>query len=379
VPPDRQGPGPGGVPLRAAVSFVASLRRAGLDVPVDATVTFTRALAAVGLGSDRRVYWAGRATLVRHVEDAATYDAVFSAFWRGAPVPAAASPVPRDEVVAVDGSDGTADGDDPEDPSHGPRATGRYSRLEVLRHKDFARLTPGELDEVRQLLGSVRLDGPLRRTRRRRPGRRGDGLDVRRTVRLGMRHGGDLVQLSKRARCVRPRQVVLVCDVSGSMAPYARVLLQFVHVAVAGRQQVEAFTLGTRLTRVTRVLAGRDPDAALAAAAGAVPDWSGGTRLGEGVRAFNDRWGVAGLARGAVVVILSDGWDRGDPDLLGAEMARLSRVAHRVVWVNPLKASPGFEPLARGMAAAVPHVDELVSGHSLASLEELVALVAEGR
>jgi uncharacterized protein with von Willebrand factor type A (vWA) domain len=170
--------------------------------------------------------------------------------------------------------------------------------------------------------------------------------------------------------------VVLLCDVSGSMEPYARALLQFLHVAVAGRTRVEAFALGTRLTRLTRELSTRDPDAALRAASERVVDWSGGTRLGEGLRTFNDEWGVRGTARGAVVVILSDGWDRGTPEVLAEQMARLARVAHRVVWVNPLKATPEYAPLARGMAAALPHVDEFVEGHSLAALEDLVSVIA---
>jgi hypothetical protein len=161
------------------------------------------------------------------------------------------------------------------------------------------------------------------------------------------------------------------------MEPYTRALLRFVHAAVAGRSKVQPFALGTRLTRLTRDLSTRDPDAALRAAARRVPDWSGGTRLGEGLREFNDRWGVRGMARGAIVVLLSDGWDRGDPDVLAREMARLGRVAHRVVWVNPLKASPGYAPLTRGMVAALPHVDRFIEGHSLRSLESLAEVVAE--
>jgi uncharacterized protein with von Willebrand factor type A (vWA) domain len=171
--------------------------------------------------------------------------------------------------------------------------------------------------------------------------------------------------------------VVLICDVSGSMDPYARAMLRFLHAAVAGRSRVEAFALGTRLTRITKELSSRDPDAALARASRAVADWSGGTRLGDGLRAFNDTWGVRGFARGSVVVILSDGWDRGDPDVLAEQMARLARVAHRIVWVNPLKSSPGYAPLARGMAAALPFVDEFVEGHSLESLEKLVEVIAK--
>jgi uncharacterized protein with von Willebrand factor type A (vWA) domain len=169
--------------------------------------------------------------------------------------------------------------------------------------------------------------------------------------------------------------VVLLCDVSGSMEPYTRALVRFAHATVAGRRQVEVFALGTRLTRLTRSLAVRDPDAALAAAADVVDDWAGGTRLGDSLRAFNDGWGVRGMARGADVVIVSDGWDRGDPDLVGREMSRLRLVAHRVVWVNPLKASPGYAPLAGGMAAALPHVDEFLDGHSLRALDELAAVL----
>jgi uncharacterized protein with von Willebrand factor type A (vWA) domain len=256
----------------------------------------------------------------------------------------------------------------------------RWSPNEVLRHKDFAAYTAGELAEARRLMADLRLHGALRRSRRRRPTRRRTGSatrpDLRRTVRHALRTGGEPLRRAWAAPSTRPRRIVLLCDVSGSMEPYARAFLRFVHAAVVGRSRVEAFALGTRLTRLTRELSSRDPDVALAQAADAVEDWSGGTRLGEGLRAFNDRWGVRGLARGATVVILSDGWDRGDPEVLATEMGRLRRVAHRLVWVNPLKASPGYAPLARGMAAALPYVDEFVEGHSLASLEELVAVVA---
>jgi uncharacterized protein with von Willebrand factor type A (vWA) domain len=195
-------------------------------------------------------------------------------------------------------------------------------------------------------------------------------------VRRSLRAGGEPIDRAFSTTTMRPRRVVLLCDVSGSMAPYARALLRFLHVAVAGRTRVEAFALGTRLTRLTRELSTRDPDAALAAAAARVVDWSGGTRLGDGLRTFNDEWGCRGLARGSVVVILSDGWDRGDPTVLASEMQRLARVAHRVVWVNPLKATPDYAPLARGMAAALPYVDDFVTGHSLAALEELAGVIA---
>jgi hypothetical protein len=176
---------------------------------------------------------------------------------------------------------------------------------------------------------------------------------------------------------VQRRRIVLLLDVSGSMEPYARAFVRFLHAAVVGRTKVEAFALGTRLTRITKELSSRDPDAAVRAAARRVTDWAGGTRLGEGLRTFNDTWGIRGMARGAVVVVLSDGWDRGAPEVLAEQMARLARVAHKVVWVNPLKATPGYAPLAQGMAAALPYVDAFVEGHSLAALEELAEVISE--
>jgi uncharacterized protein with von Willebrand factor type A (vWA) domain len=226
------------------------------------------------------------------------------------------------------------------------------------------------------LMTSLRLAGPPRSSFRMRPDRRGSSPDIRATVRASLGAGGEPIRRRHLAQGERPRRLVLLLDVSGSMEPYARALIRFVHAAVAGRQRVEAFALGTRLTRITRELATRDPDLAVSRAADRVMDWSGGTRLGECLRTFNDQWGVRGMARGAVVVILSDGWDRGDPALLAEQLARLQRVAHRVVWVNPLKVTPGYAPLARGMAAALPYVDEFVEGHSVAALEHLAEVVS---
>jgi uncharacterized protein with von Willebrand factor type A (vWA) domain len=217
----------------------------------------------------------------------------------------------------------------------------------------------------------------MRESRRLRSSRRDHGRpDLRRTVRRAIRNGGEPIDRAYTRHSQRPRRLVLLCDVSGSMETYARALVRFLHTAVAGRTRVEAFAIGTRLTRITRELSSRDPDTAIAAAARRVVDWSGGTRIGECLREFNDEWGVRGMARGAVVVILSDGWDRGEPEVLGEQMARLHRVAYKVVWVNPLKASPEYAPLARGMAAALPHIDEFIEGHSVASLEHLAAVVA---
>jgi uncharacterized protein with von Willebrand factor type A (vWA) domain len=257
--------------------------------------------------------------------------------------------------------------------------TVRYSATELLRHRDLATCTADELAQAHRLMADLRVRAVRRPSRRRRPAPGGRGaLDLRRTVRRSMRTGGEVLRPARAEPGERPRRLVLLVDVSGSMEPYARALTRFAHAALAARRRgrVEVFALGTRVTRITRELSTHDPDRALRHAADVVADWSGGTRLGDGLRRFNDRWGVRGLARGAVVVILSDGWDRGDPVVLGDELARLRRVAHRVVWVNPLKASPGYAPLAGGMAAALPHLDEFVEGHSVASLEALAAVVA---
>lgn len=361
-----------------ALAFARVLRGMGLDVPVGAAVTFAEALGAVGIGRRLSVYWAGRTTLVRRPEDIAGYDRAFDAFWRGR-IAFAEIPFQGTEVtIALDTGEEPAAGDDPgtaEEP--GPTLVVRWSATEVFRHKDFAAYTHAEFEEARRLMADLRLHGALRRSRRWRPTPRRIGRpDLRRTVRRSLRSGGEPIRRAFSTHGRRPRRVVLLCDVSGSMEPYSRALARFLHAAVVGRGQIEAFALGTRLTRITRELSSRDPDAALARASRAVPDWSGGTRLGEGLRAFNDTWGVRGMARGSVVVILSDGWDRGDPAVLAEQMARLARVSYRVVWVNPLKASPGYAPLAAGMAAALPYVDEFVEGHSLDSLQRLAEVIS---
>jgi uncharacterized protein with von Willebrand factor type A (vWA) domain len=362
----------------AAVGFARLLRGAGLDVPVGTTITFAEALAEVGVERREHVYWAGRTTLVRRPEDVAVYDRAFAAWWEGSFEVDLRATVERELTLAFDrGADEPDATEGGEDGSDQPTVQVRYSRAEVLRERDFASYSPAEFAEARKLMADLRLAGALRRSRRTRPSTRRRGRpDLRRTVRRALRAGGEPIDRAFVESASRSRRLVLLLDVSGSMEPYARAFVRFLHAAVVGRTRVEAFALGTRLTRITRELSSRDPDAAIAAAARRVVDWSGGTRLGEGLRQFNDEWGVRGMARGAVVVILSDGWDRGDPEVLAEQMARLHRVAHRVVWVNPLKASPDFAPLARGMAAALPHVDEFVEGHSLASLEHLAEVCA---
>jgi uncharacterized protein with von Willebrand factor type A (vWA) domain len=257
-------------------------------------------------------------------------------------------------------------------------APAAWSDEELLRVRDFALYTDAERATARHLLAQLARRGPRRISRRTRATRRRrDVHDLRATIRVSLRHGGEFVERRYRAPAERPRRLVLVCDVSGSMAPYARMLLMYLQAAVAARARVEAFVFGTRLTRVTRELAGRDPDRALRRAADAVHDWSGGTRIGEAIAELNRVHGRR-IGRGALVVVLSDGWDRGDPEQLAAEMARLRRCAHRVVWLNPLAADPRYEPLTRGMQAALPHVDHLIPGNSLASLEALAELMEEG-
>ena len=363
---------------RLAVAFARILRGAGLDVPVGRAVTFAEALTLVGVARSQAVYWAGRTTLLARPEDIPAYDKAFDAFWRGRTTMTILPGQPVELTIVMDTEEEAppGEGDEPSEPD-GPMLVVRFSRHEVLRHKDFAAYSHAEFEEARRLMADLRLHGALRRSRRRRPSRKAEGRpDLRRTVRRSLRSGGEPIRRAFSEPGQRPRRIVLICDVSGSMEPYSRALVRFLHAAVVGRGRIEAFALGTRLTRITRELSSRDPDAALARAARSVPDWSGGTRLGEGLRAFNDQWGVRGMARGSVVVILSDGWDRGDPGVLAEQMQRLQRVAYRTVWVNPLKASPGYAPLAAGMAAALPYVDEFVEGHSLDSLQTLAEVIS---
>lgn len=367
---------------RMAVAFARVLRRNGLPVPVGTVVTYAQALAAVGVESGSRVYWAGRAVLVRRPEDLALYNAAFSAFWFGQMGEKPEALVENSVTLAIDDEDG-ADEDEPNEEDGdggGDVITVRFSAAETLRHKDFSEYSAEEFAEARSAMQTLRIMGSPRRSRRLRPvvgSRTARRPDVRRTVRRALRTDGIAVHRAYLEPSLRPRRIVLILDVSGSMESYARALLRFSQAAVVGRGRVEVFALGTRLTRITRELTNRNPDEALRRASERVLDWSGGTRLGEGMRAFNDQWGVRGMARQSIVVVLSDGWDRGDPEQLGEQMQRLHRVAYRVVWVNPLKAAPGYQPLARGMAAALPHVDTFIEGHSLASLQELAKVLAE--
>ncbi len=363
---------------RVVVGFCRALRAAGLTVPARSSMLYQQAVSAIGLDDPHQLFWAGRATLVNKPEDHETYEAAFAAYWRQRwPQSLGFENQSDPKTLALDLASDDADDDESTTSDSDDIESVRFSAVEVLADKDFADCTPEELDELSTLLKSLQFDTHTRRSQRLRPARAaGSRPDLRRTVRAALRNHGEPIERVFLEPAPKPRRLVLLLDVSGSMESYARPLLRFAHAAVVARQRVEVFTLGTRLTRVTRQLGERDPDAALARVTPDVKDWSGGTRLGHGVREFNDQWGVRGLARGALVVILSDGWDRGDPAELGSEMERLSRVAHRIVWVNPLKATPGYAPLAGGMAAALPHVDLFVEGHNYRSLAELADQLA---
>ncbi|MFB4315748.1 VWA domain-containing protein [Actinomadura sp. 21ATH] len=355
------------------VGFARTLRAAGGTADPERVQAMVAALGHLDVLDRSDVYWAGRLTLCADPGDLPRYDRCFAAYFSGAlPRPAPRPPavvVRRTPVVAADPV--RQDGDGEEREVQAVTASG----VEVLRHRDVARLGPKERAQVDRLIAVLDATAERRRSRRFAPAPRGRP-DAARTVRETLRRGGEMSLPKYRAHRSRPRRVVLIVDVSGSMSPYADALLRFAHAAArSGGRNVEVFSAGTRLTRITRELRHREPDAAMAAASAAIPDWSGGTRLGEELKEFLDRFGQRGLARGAIVVIASDGWERGDAGLLGAQMARLHRLAHRVVWANPHKARPGYEPLTAGMAAALPYVDDFTSGHSLGALEDLARLI----
>lgn len=360
-----------------AVIFARRLRAEGMTVPTGSMALFVEALDALDPLDGAHVYWAARVVLVKRPEDIDAFDRAFASFWLGRTGISPPAEVIVDEIVGVDSPERTAEIPTAEPPS-AATAVLRYSPIEVLRSKDFGAYTAADFAEAQQLMARLRATTSMRRSRRRRPARRrrSRAPDIRATVRHALRTGGEPIRRAWYAPSLKQRRLVLLCDVSGSMDRYSRALLRFMHAAVAGRRGVEAFAMGTRLTRLTRELSSRDPDRAIQNAGVAAADWSGGTRLGDSLRAYNDGWGMRGMSRGAVVVILSDGWERGDPAVIADQMARLWRVAYRVVWVNPLMASPGYAPLARGMAAALPYIDELVEGHNLNALEELAEIVS---
>ena len=365
---------------RIAVGFSRVLRQSGMKVPASATINYAQALGVIGLDRVEQVYWTGRSTLVNRPEDIPLYDHAFRSYWQRRDTDGL-----RFESVAQDVTMLLDTDDDPAaDPDSGEEADEsgeieavRFSRVEVLADKDFGDCTDAELAELSAMMHRLRFTSHRRQSRRQIPTKSTtDRYDLERTVRLALRNHGEPIRWAHTSHAWRPRRLVMILDVSGSMESYARGLIRFAHAAVVARNRVEVFTLGTRLTRVTRQLTNRDPDAAIRALTPEVADWSGGTRLGEVMQDFNDRWGIRGMARGSVVVVLSDGWDRGEAELLGEQMERLHRVTHRLIWVNPLKATPGYAPLAAGMAAALPHIDTFVAGNSYRRLEDLAQIIA---
>ena len=365
-------------PDEILLGFARALRAAGVPVTQDRAQGFLAAVALVGLDDPAASYVAGRATLCASPDDLARYDQVHEAYFN----PRDGLPRPRpteDGVPTFAGmplAEGEGGGDDRTDD---PVVRAMASDAEVLRHRDVASLSAAEKARLAGMFATLRPRPPRRRTSRHQRWHRGT-VDAPRTLRASLRHMGEPAEIAWRRRGNKPRRVVLLVDVFGSMSGYADALLRlahrFTHSGANGTAPVETFTVGTRLTHVTRALRGRDAERALIAAGETVPDWSGGTRLGETLKIFLDRWGQRGLARGAVVVVFSDGWERGDPARLAEQMARLQRIAHRVVWVNPHRGKHGYEPVQQGVVAALPYVDDFVAGHSLATYAELVEVVA---
>jgi uncharacterized protein len=396
-----------GLDLPAVASaFGRRLHDAGVPVSAERAAWFAQALAVVEPISRRRLYWTARAAFVSDRAHVRAFDEVFFSVFGGAPVESPAGPVPAipetEPAPANERRRGSEGLDSP--PSRATRSdtsTPRPGELthdepvpvpvlasdeEVLRSKRFDALEPDELARLYRLMTRLRVATPLRRTRRADRNRRGERIDMRRTLRGSLRTAGDPIRLARRRRRMVPRRLVMLCDISGSMEPYARAYLQFLTCAAgaggggrAGATQSEAFVFATRLTRLTRALSSRNPERAIQRAAAEAPDWSSGTRIGDALKTFNDRHGRRGMARGAVVVILSDGWERGDPALVAREMQRLRRLAYRVVWVNPRVSARGFEARAGGLVAALPHCDALVSGHSLEALGEVVDAIGAAR
>jgi uncharacterized protein len=378
--------------LTAALS--RRLHDQGVPTTPARTADFARALTLVKPVARRRLYWTARAVLVSDPAQVETFDRVFASVFGGRGEPRELDPAesqveasPRDGIPPAPretreanlgpGMSPSAGGDQAdEDPAEADVPLLLASDDEILGRKSFDRLDPNELAQLYRLMSTLRLATPERRTRRYERGRHGERMDVRRTLRASLRTGGDPIRLARRRRRVARRRLVLLRDISGSMEPYARAYLQFLTCAAGSGPNAEAFVFATRLTRLTRALSSRSPERAIQRAATAAPDWSSGTRIGDALREFNDRHGRRGMARGAVVVILSDGWERGDPQLVGREMARLARLAHRIVWVNPRVGAKSFSVRSGGMVAALPHCDALVSGHSFAALDEVVAAIA---
>jgi uncharacterized protein len=363
----------GPAPEELLVGFADALRAAGMAVTPDRTSAFVEAVALTGFDDRAATYWSGRATLCSSLDDSELYDRAFTAWFAVSPLefrPISAVPAPRQPQASLSAESGSGDS------VPGLFLLARASTADVLRHRDVGSLTEQERSQLAMLFDSLAVVPPLRRALRQWPHHRGS-VDLRRTLRAQLRSAGELTRLQHRRPGVRRRRVVLLLDVSGSMQPYADSLLRLAHRIVrAMPHQVEVFTIGTRLTRISTALRVRQADEALAAVGRLVPDWSGGTRLGEVIGAFVNRWGRRGLARSAIVVICSDGWERGDAQLLGEEMRQLRLLAYSVIWMNPHHGKAGYAPIQTGIQACLPHLDRMVAGHSLATFAELLEVLA---
>jgi uncharacterized protein with von Willebrand factor type A (vWA) domain len=394
-----------------AAAFGVALHTAGLPVGPDRCERLARALGIMSASSVADFRACALATMVSSPSQLPTFDRVFAAIFGGRspfgvqlPGVPSVSPGPdSDESPAAGNSSaaepgslksgrqfaeaGSTSGEDRDDLPEGQALRQLASAAEALRSRDFTELSPAELHQLVSLMRGLTLAIPPRRTRRYRGPRKGTRPDLRRTMRQAQHYGGEVIQLSHKARVVRPRRLIVLCDISGSMEPYARALLMLMYVLYGaqsqgaqsqarGAQRPELFSFATRLTRLSPALAAASPDTMLIKAGEAAPDWSGGTRIGGALKEFNDRYGAPGMARGALVLIISDGWDTGDPELLRQQMARLDRLAYRIVWANPRTQSPRYRPEVGGMAAAWPFCDAVVSAHNLDALDDLLAALS---
>lgn len=377
--------------LQNLVLFGRLLRALGLDVNPGRVIDLVQALAYVQIGRKADFYFTARSLLVHRREDLPLFDHAFELFWRKPgdgsyafdlfsglerrrePQPILTMPPLKEteEALAESGGD-----EKEEEQQPVIEITRTYSQQEVLRHKEFSELTRDEVDEVKRFMARMIWELGQRRTRRLRPGQ-GARFDLRRSLRRNLRYGGELLEWPRRQPKYKPRPLIIIADISGSMERYTRLLLHFIYSLAKGlTQQVEAFVFSTRLTRITREVRGGDLDLALQEVSQAVHDWAGGTRIGDSLKTFNFDWGRRVLGRGAVVLLISDGWDRGDPALLSGELGRLQRSCHRLIWLNPLLGSESYEPLTRGMQAALPCIDDFLPVHNLASLEDLAVHLA---
>ena len=367
------------------VHFGRLLRALGIPVTPAQMLDFVAALEIVDLRRRDDVQESARAIFISRHEHLALFDEAFALFWRARPTSQMPpidlgkllkrQPGAEEQYRLISRSAAESQPRAEDDEPFVDKLFTATDR-EVLRHKDFARMSDYELAQVKEFMQALPWQPPLRRTHRRRPDGRGDQLDLRRTFRHNLRFGGEVLHLAQRQRTVKRRRLVVLCDISGSMDRYARVLLQFLYGLSQSLDQVEAFVFGTRLTRITRHLHRRSIDKAVEQAARTVHDWAGGTRIGEAIHTFNYEWGRRVLGQGAVVLVISDGWDRGEPAQLDAEMERLHRSCHRLIWLNPLLGSPTYQPLTRGIQAALPHVDDFLPVHNLVSLEQLAVVLA---